>query len=61
MGSQQGGRDEQAWSVWDVTALRKHAAAGDSIEEIANLLTRSNEAVLAKAIALGITLPQNSE
>ena len=52
--------DDPAWSVLDVTALRKHAAAGGSTEEIAKVLKRSEEAVLAKAAELGITLPLNS-
>ena len=53
--------DDRGWSVLDVTALRKHAAAGDTIEETAKVLTRSEEAVLAKAKELGIILPQNSK
>ena len=53
--------DDRAWSVLDVTALRKHAGAGDSTEEIAQVLKRSEEAVLAKATELGITLPLNSK
>jgi len=53
--------DDRAWSVLDVTALRRQAAAGDSTEEIAKVLKRSDEAVLAKATELGITLPLNSK
>ena len=53
--------DDQAWSFLDVTALREHAAAGSSIEEIAQVLRRSDEAVLAKAREIGITLPLKSK
>ena len=53
--------DDRPWSVSEITFLRKQAVAGDSIEETAKGLMRSEEAVLAKAMELGIILPQNSK